>query len=112
MPYIKTTVNVPIPADKREIIKSALGKDASIIGKSEGWLMVDFRENSPLYFKGSDDPAAMVSVDLYGAAGADAYRKMTSAVTRLLNTQLGIPADRIFVKYGEYSNWGWNGNNF
>lgn len=112
MPYIKTTANTPIPPEKREAIKAQLGQDSSIIGKSESWLMVDFCENSPLYFKGTDEPAAIVSVDLYGAAGKDAYGAMTSAVTKLLNTQLSIPADRIFVKYTEYGAWGWNGSNF
>ncbi|MDL2237914.1 hypothetical protein LJC56_08830 [Christensenellaceae bacterium OttesenSCG-928-K19] len=112
MPYIKTTTNTPIPAEKREAIKSQLGTDASIIGKSESWLMVDFEEQRPLYFKGTADPAALVSVDLYGSAGGDAYGKMTAAVSTLLQEQLGIPQDRIFVKYSEYSTWGYNGRNF
>lgn len=112
MPYIKTTANVAIASAKMDAIKSQLGKDVSLLGKSESWLMVDFCENSPLFFKGTREPAAMVSVDLYGAAGADAYTKMTGAITKLLVAELGISADRIFVKYQAYENWGWSGNNF
>ncbi len=74
--------------------------------------MVDFQENSPLYFKGTRDPAAMVSVDTYGDAGAAAYRKMTLAITGTLSEVLGIPADRVFVKYQAHEHWGWNGSNF
>jgi hypothetical protein len=112
MPYIKTITNAPISADKRESIKAQLGQDISLLGKSESWLMVDFQENSPLYFKGSSDPAAIVSVDLYGAARPDAYSKLTASVTKLLTAQLEIPPDRVFVKYTEYTHWGFNGSNF
>lgn len=111
MPYVKTTVNVPIPAEKREALKARLGKDIALLGKSESWLMVDFCADSPLYFKGSPDPAAMVSVDLYGAAGAPAYQRFTEAVTKLLGEQLNIPAGRVFIRYFECDTWGWNGTN-
>ena len=41
MPYIKTTTNVSVPADKEQIIKQKLGKAIEIIpGKSERWLMI------------------------------------------------------------------------
>lgn len=112
MPYIKTTTNVTIPAEKMESMKSQLGKDAALIGKNESWLMVDFCDNNPLYFRGSNEPAAMVSVDLYGGASVDAYQKMTHAITKLLGDQLSIPAERVFVKYQTYEHWGWNGSNF
>lgn len=112
MPYIKTTTNTPIPEETRAQIKTQLGRDASILGKTEGWLMVDFCERSALYFQGTDEPAALVSIDLYGASGAAAYDRMTAAITRLLGDKLGIPADRVFVKYQEYAHWGWNGHNF
>lgn len=112
MPYIKTVTNTAIPADTMEAIKTQLGKDALLIGKSESWLMVDFQEKSPLYFQGTNAPAAMVSVELYGTAGPDACARMTAAITKLLGSELNIPANRIFVKFQEYQHWGWNGSNF
>lgn len=112
MPYIKTVVNTMMSEHKRELMKDRLGRDVAILGKSESWLMVDFHEDAHLFFKGTDDPAAIVSVDLYGSAGGDAYNKMTAAVTKMLYEELDIPADRVFVKYSEYKNWGYNGSNF
>lgn len=112
MPYIKTTTNTPIPKEKREAIKDGLERDVSILGQGEWWLMVDFCENSPLYFRDSNAPAAIVSVDLFGATGKNAYTSMTKAVTDLISQELSINADRIFVKYGEHPYWGWNGSNF
>jgi phenylpyruvate tautomerase PptA (4-oxalocrotonate tautomerase family) len=111
MPYINITTNTPIPAEKREAIISQLGRDMSLIGKDEAWLMSDFRENSVMYFDGSDKPAAMVSLDLVGAAAAKQYDRFTAAVTKQLFEQLGIPTERVYVKYGEYARWGVNGIN-
>lgn len=111
MPYVKTTVNIPIPAAKMEVLKERLGKDIALLGKDEAWLMVDFRADSPLYFKGSPAPAAMVCVDLYRGSTERAYQRFTEAVTRLLAEQLSIPADRVFVRYVECDTWGWNGSN-
>ena len=111
MPYIEVTANTPIPEEKREIIKSRLGKDISFLGKSEVWLMISFHDNSPMYFSGTDKPAAIVSVDLLGSARTDAYNKLTASVTETIVEQLSIPADRIFVKYSEYKHWGYNGAN-
>ena len=111
MPYVKTVVNVPIPEEKRETLKARLGRDIALLGKSEAWLMVDFQADSPLYFKGSPEPAAMVSVDLYGAAGDPVCQRFTEAVTQLLGEQLNIPAARVFVRYLACETWGWTGSN-
>ena len=37
---------------------------------------------------------------------------MTGAITEILNAELGIRPDHIYVSYGEFVNWGWNGSNF
>lgn len=37
---------------------------------------------------------------------------MTAEVCNILENELGIPPDRIYVKYKGYSDWGWNGGNF
>ena len=94
MPLIHITTNVAIPPEKQLPIKTQLGKDVTMLDKTEGWLMVQFTENAPLYFKGTAEPAAMVSVDLFGAAGGDAYSKLTAAVTRLLFEELAIGPER------------------
>jgi len=111
MPYVKITSNTPIPAEKREALKTRLGRDIEILGKNEMWLMVDFCENSPLYFNGTNAPAAIAGVDLLGAVRAEAYDKFTAAVTELIYKQLKVPPDRIFIKYSEYKHWGLNGEN-
>lgn len=114
MPYINTKTNITIPKDKELKIKSDLGKAIELIpGKSESWLMVSFEDESHLYFKGSSDqPLAFVEVKLFGKASEAAYDKLTGEITNILNRELEIAPNCIYVKYEEVSHWGYNGHNF
>lgn len=113
MPFIDSKVSVSISEEKRDIIKTKLGEAITILGKSESWLMVGFEDNYCLYFKGDQNaPTAIVEIKLFGKASSDAYNKMTASVCQIFNSELGIPSDRIYVKYEEVANWGYNGFNF
>lgn len=74
--------------------------------------MISLQENASLFFNGTAEPAAMVSVDLYGKAETQAYEQMTKAITQIIEKELAISPKRIFIKYGEYHEWGWNNTNF
>ena len=37
---------------------------------------------------------------------------MTGEICKIFNEELGIEPNRIYVKYEEVANWGWNGENF
>lgn len=113
MPFINTKTNISISKEKEEAIKTKLGKAISIIGKSESWLMLNFEDNARMYFKGENNsPMALVEVSLYGRSSSSSYNSLTSEITGILNGELGISPDKIYVKYSEIENWGWNGNNF
>ena len=113
MPFINVKTNAEVNAEKMEAIKSQLGQAITAIpGKSEGWLMVGIEPSYALWFKGSDAPAAMVEVSVFGSASSSAYNALTGKVTGILNSELGIPKARVYVKYASTNDWGWNGNNF
>lgn len=113
MPFINITTNVDVNDEKAAAVKSALGTAITVIpGKSENWLMVNITGGSKLFFKGTEQPAAMVKTELYGSAGADRLSALTAKITAILGDDLGIPADRIYVSYLCTNDWGWNGSNF
>lgn len=113
MPFINIITNVEVNADKADRIKSALGLAITAIpGKSEGWLMVGIKDKYTLYFRGTDEPAAMVQVNLYGRASSNSMSVLTSNITGMIFDNLGISTDRIYVSYLATDDWGWNGNNF
>ena len=113
MPFINVKTNVTVSAEQADQIKFQLGTAITAIpGKSEGWLMVGIEGAQTLYFRGTPDPAAMVSVSLYGAASGNAMNTLTAHITGTLTEIFGIPSDRIYVSYMCTDNWGWNGSNF
>lgn len=112
MPFINTKTSVEISKDAEVRIKSRLGKAVGALGKSEGYLMVNFEDKQRLYFGGSAEPAAFVEVRLFGKASRAAYAKMTEAVTEIVAEEAKVPADRIYVQYEEVPNWGLGGSNF
>lgn len=113
MPFINVKTNAKVTAEQADQIKFQLGTAITAIpGKSEGWLMVGIEGEQMLYFRGTEDPAAMVSVSLYGAASGNAMSTLTSHMTGILTETLGISSDRIYVSYMCTDHWGWNGSNF
>jgi hypothetical protein len=52
-------------------------------------------------FQGNDEPAAMVQVDIFGTAPDKEYGELTKQICAILNSELQIPQNRIYVKYSE-----------
>ena len=113
MPYINTVTNVAIPKTTEKELAAEFGKNIGLIkGKTENWLMLNFTENSNMYFAGSDAPTAIVEIQIFGKASDAEYDDLTKATCKLINEKLGIPENRIYVKYEEFNRWGWNNMNF
>ena len=113
MPFINTKYSGAVTPEQEIDIKTALGEAVSVIGKSESWLMVGFEQNCALYFKGEKpEKTAFVEVSLYGSSARTAYERLTAEICKILGDVLGVPADKVYVKYSPTENWGWNGGNF
>ena len=113
MPFIHTNTNVKITDEKRELLKAELGKAISLLGKSEGWLMLSFDDERKMYFKGnSSSPMAFVDISVFGHSTDEGCENMTKEICRIYGEILGIEADKIYVKYSGTTQWGWNNMNF
>lgn len=113
MPYIHVQTNMPVSQADGELLKKALGQAIEALpGKSERWLMVRVEPECTLWLAGTDEPAAMVNVSVYGGAPAEAYEVLTARICELLDAVLMVEASRVYVCYTETPNWGWNGSNF
>lgn len=114
MPFIHSLTTKTIDDTKRSQLKSGLGEIiAEIPGKSEKWLMLDFEDGQKMYFHGDDSlDTAFIEVKILGRASDDAYDRLTRRICELYEKVLGIPSDRIYVRYEETEHWGWNGSNF
>lgn len=113
MPFIDSKVTVKMTEEKKEVIKSELGKAISIMGKGENFLMVGFEESYDLFLAGKKlEMGAFVSVRVYGQLNSGACDRMTGEICRIFEEQLGIPSANVYVAYQGIADWGWNGSNF
>lgn len=113
MPYIRVTTDKKITDEIDAALVSELGKAIELIpGKDERWLMISCHGTERIAFRGVRGNACMIEVDLLGSATPAAYSSLTQELTRIAADVLGVPGDRTYVKYGEYSSWGYDGENF
>lgn len=112
MPFIDSKITLPVSPEKKETIKTRLGKAVSIINKPESFLMVGIEDNYDLYMAGKKlEKGAFVSVSLFGEASSAAYEKMTGEICKIYEEELGIPGRSIYVSYQGTRDWGWDGRN-
>ncbi len=113
MPFIDSKITVKLTDEKKESIKARLGQVVSLLHKSETYLMVGFDDGYDLYMGGNKlEKGAYVSVSLFGSASPSDYEKMTGAICNIMQEELGIPGDKVYVTYHGVNDWGWNGSNF
>ncbi|MBP5270450.1 MAG: hypothetical protein ILO42_05785 [Clostridia bacterium] len=114
MPYVNASVTEKVSPEKEKELGRLLGEAIEIFhGKSEKWLMIKIDDCARITFAGdSEKPAAMIEVMIFGSAKDAEYDRMTARLCDVFGSSLGIPRDRIYVKYGECDRWGWNGMNF
>lgn len=113
MPYISTQVSCPLTHDTEQSLKTAFGEAiACLPGKTEEYLMLSFTERARLWFGGSDAPAAMIEVSVFGSFPHAAAGELTARLTSAVSDTLFIPRDRIYVKFSSTSEWGWGGEMF
>ena len=113
MPYIDSKITVSVSEEKREIIRTELGKSMTILNKPAAFLMVGFQDNYDLVMGGEKlEKGAYVAVSLFGDGTKKAYEEMTDFICDLYERELGIPKDAVYVTYHGVNDWGWNGQNF
>ncbi len=113
MPYIETKTNALISKQKEIQLKESFAKAIELIpGKSEQWLMLNFSDNERIWFSGDDSPSAILKVEIFGSASNSSYDALTAELTDIVSSVLEISPSRIYIKYDEINNWGWNGSNF
>lgn len=113
MPFIDCKFSQKLTEEKKEKIKTELGKAVEILHKPESYLMVGICDGCDLYFAGRKlQNGAYVSVSLFGSVRRDACEKMTETLCSVFESELDITGTQVYITYHGVENWGWNGGNF
>ncbi len=114
MPYINIQTSAKVSPEKAEAVKSALGAAIKIVpGKKERWLMVSIDDEKKMWFAGESSPdSAFVSVSVFGNISDSVADRLTEKICDIINENLGILSERIYVRYSEHDKWGFDRANF
>lgn len=112
MPYIKLNTNVEL-SNKPSVLRQLSQIAATETGKPESYVMIEATHNVSMLFAGKDTPLAFLECKSIGLTEKQA-KSLSAAISKLLNTELKISTDRIYI---EFSNapaafWGYNGSTF
>lgn len=113
MPCIQVTTNKKMTLEDQERMKARFGKAIELLPrKSEKWLMCIFRPESSMWFHGEQPDMAFLEVDVFGTLDQNCCSALTEELMSIVNSELHIASDQIYIKYSETPNWGWAGKNF
>lgn len=114
MPMLKIQTNTPVTEDNRKALAAqASSTVAEMLGKPERYVMVSIEENSAMSFGGSDAPLAYLELKSIGLPDSQTG-EFSARLANLLEEQLGLPADRVYIEFADAARhmWGWNGSTF
>ena len=114
MPYLKIQTNSPVPESRQDALLSEASQLVSrLLGKDERYFMGTIQADQPMIFGGSRDPLAFLELKALGLPTANTS-DLSAALCTLISDTLEIPAERIYVEFGNVSRgmWGWNGGVF
>lgn len=116
MPYIDSCFSAKLTVEKKEKIKSKLGKAVELLsGKSEKFLFIRLHDSETLYFEGNElENGAIVEIKMIGTKNRDEKDALTNRICKIYNKYLSINPKNIYVIFTEATseNWGWNGELF
>lgn len=114
MPFLKIQTNVPVDRDiQAQLVAKASHTVAEILGKPEKYVAVSLELNPAMLFSGSNAPLAYLELKSIGLPD-DATASYSQSLCDLVNSELNIDIDRIYIEFSNAQRhmWGWNGATF
>lgn len=115
MPFLSFTSNAVISEEQASGLAKALSEAvAAGSGKPERYVQVAVPHvRSEMLLAGSEDPTVYMDVKAVGLLEPVAH-KLSGLLTAVVERELGIPPDRVYISFASYagSMWGFNGETF
>lgn len=114
MPLLTLQTSVRLSNQDRYNLVGPLSKIVSeCLGKPERYVMVAVSEAAML-MDGVDMPTAYADISSIGGLSTEINRKLSERICLLLQDQLGISPDRVYLVFTNVSgeNWGWDSGTF
>jgi len=114
MPYLKIQASKKVDDKASEaFLKKASKLVAQQLSKPEDYVMVSLEPASAMLFAGGTEPTAFLELRAIGLP-AKKTGELSRLLCQLVQTELGIPKNRVFITLTDFppNMWGWNGETF
>ena len=116
MPLIKVQTNVADVSEStaETLLNSLSSLLASVLGKSEAYVMTVLEPPTTMTFGGSSEPASYMEIKNIGQMTNEQTQQISEAACKLANDHLGVAPDRTYLEFNDAQRhlWGWNGKTF
>lgn len=116
MPLIKLDTSCEVSdAGKRQTLVAGLSRLAAEgTGKPEQYVMACVRDKVAMVMSGGAGPCALVTIKAIGGLNQSVNQGLAGKITQMLQKELAIPADRVYITFAEVDagHWAWNGKTF
>ena len=114
MPLLRITSNqVTAPETQNTVLTKLSAEIASILGKSENYVMTAWLPQATMTFGGEAKLTAYIELDSIGLTPEQA-KQLSQFICETLNNAIKVPSDAIYIKFHDAPRalWGWNGGTF
>lgn len=114
MPYLSLQTNIALEESQTPALLEKLSASVSaMLGKPESYVMVALQSALPMMFAGGHQPLAYVQLKSLGLPAAST-QEFSRTLCELLQAQLDIPPERIYIEFSDPARhmWGWNSTTF
>jgi phenylpyruvate tautomerase len=104
-----------LDAGKKQAVAAGLSRAvAEGTGKPEQYVMACVRDRVAMLMAGGAGPAALVTIKGIGGLSKAVNQALAGKITPMLQKELGVPGDRIYITFQELDagHWAWNGKTF
>lgn len=111
MPYIAVSTSKTVTNTQKANVIARLGEKISVIpGKTEEKLMIEISGEKTMAFAGKQRELAYVDVKCYGTVKFSDKKAFTEEVFKIIEEELSLPTDAIYLSFGEFETWGTMGS--
>jgi phenylpyruvate tautomerase PptA (4-oxalocrotonate tautomerase family) len=114
MPYVEIKLSINLDDNKKNDLQLKLTQTIALaFSKPKMYVMVNILDSSSLFMGGKKlEKGAYISVSLLGSTTKSTCQNLTKDICNILNSDLELNKENIYITYHSVDLWGWNGSMF
>ncbi len=111
MPLVNVKSSIEIKDKTDDLLKKLSSKISNLTGKPEKYVMVVIESNLRMMFGGSKEGCCFIEIKSIGSLEPT---KISDELCNLINNEIGIKNDRIYINFEDVqpNMWGYNNSTF